>query len=364
MPSPLQVVIARIENVRPHPLADRLELADVCDHQVVLPIGKYRAGGLVVYFPVDVELPDVWIDRLGCRAFLHGAKKNRVGAATIRGEKSFGLVADIPLPHGADWQEGRNVAGYYGAKKYEPPTKPVAGDIEAYDETVDAFVDEYTHVRNGKLAGKVFRDGEVVVATEKIHGTNCKIGMVGDRVIAASMSHRRKRPMTADGEMALLGGEEMRRNTYWFPWTLQGCQELVREMRERFRVVLLYGEVFGGGVQNLDYGLSKGRGLAFRAFDLKLDGKYVGWDRLREVCAKHGIPMVPELYRGPFDRDTINALADGDSAVSATAQIREGVVVRPPAEEWRGEPPERVIFKFIGERYLALRRPGDDTTDV
>ena len=364
MPSPLQVVVARVRNVRPHPHADRLELADVCDHQVVLPRGKYAIGDLVVFFPVDVVLPEVWIERLGCGAFLHGSGKNRVGTAAIRGEKSFGLVVDIPQPHGADWREGRNVADYYGATKYEPPVKAVCGDIEAYDRTIDAFVEEYTHVRNGKLIRDVFLPGETVVATEKIHGANCKIGMVGDKVIAASMKHRRKRPRNADGTIALLGGKEMRNNTYWFPWTLRGCQELMREMRERFRVVLLYGEVFGGSVQNLDYGVPKGHGLSFRAFDLKLDGKFAGWSRLREICGKHGVPMVPELYRGPFDAEVIHALADGDSVVSKKPQIREGVVVRPLTEEWRGKPPERAILKYIGERHLADRHAGDDAFDM
>lgn len=364
MPSEFVVPVVELRDVRPHPHADRLDVAFALDFPVVLPRGKFKSGDRAVYFPVDAELPDEWIERFGCRGFLHGARQNRVGCATLRGETSFGLVVEIPLPHGADWRVGKNVSGYYKAVKYQPPAQAVAGDIAPYDESIDAFLDEYTHIRNGRLAGRAFVEGETVVVTEKIHGANVKFGMVGDKMVAASMKHRRKRPMRQDGRMAYLDDPECRRHTYWFPWTLSGCQELIRSLRERYKVVLLYGEVFGGGIQTLDYGIPKGHGLGFRAFDLKLDGKYLGWDRLVETCYKFEVPLVPMLHRGPFAPDRIRSFAEGESVLSAQPQIREGVVVRLPTDEMRGHPPERPIFKYISEAYLMRRREGDDKTDL
>ena len=361
MPSDFSVPVVELRNVRRHPNADRLDLADALGYQVVLPRGKYRDGDLAVYFPVDAELPDTWIDRFGCREFMRGPGRNRVGCAKLRGETSFGLVAEIP--DGVSWKAGQDVSGFYGASKHQPPACPVTGDIAAYDPEIDPYADPYTKIRNGRLARETFAPGETVVATEKIHGTNCRIGVVGKNMFAASMNHRRKFPELANKSVfkELFDYPEVARSTYWFPWTIEECRNLIFYLGRKHRTVILYGEVYGSGIQKMAYGLDNGyRG--FLAFDLKLDGKFLGWGKFQCLCAQCGVPTVPEVYRGPFDPARIMVFADGDSWVSKGRQIREGVVVRLPTDELRGG--ERPIFKYIGDNYLLGRKDGDDTTDA
>lgn len=113
------------------------------------------------------------------------------------------------------------------------------------------------------------------------------------------------------------------------------------------RQAVLYGEVFGRGVQSYDYGE---RSLAFRAFDLMLDGENVDRTTFASWCERVDLPTVPVLYEGPFSLDAIRAISDGDSAIGGT-HGREGVVVRPIQE--RHDPTiGRAILKYVGDRYL------------
>ena len=53
--SSLIVEVCRIDRVLPHPNADLLELAHIKGWQCVVPKGKYAAGSLVTYVPIDAR---------------------------------------------------------------------------------------------------------------------------------------------------------------------------------------------------------------------------------------------------------------------------------------------------------------------
>lgn len=376
----LVVPVVELENVRNHPNADKLDLADVLGYQMAIPKGKYKSGDKVVYFPADTLLPEEWADKFGCRDFLKGKEKDRVGKIRLRGEPSFGLVVDIP--EGLEADLGDNVADYFGCKKYEPPIKTTAGDAAKYNDLIDPFIERYTDIENGRIFVDVFEDGEEVIVTEKLHGSNCKVGTVKDvDIFAGSMSYRRKRPVkpkwvaktiwqkiwawafgipNIDAEF---DDEEMRRNTYWHPWTIKGVEELINELAETYNVVILYGEVIGGSVQKLTYGIPKGQGIGFRAFDLKVDGKYLDWGEFKELCDKHNVPTVPVLYRGAFSIDKVKELADGESTLEGASHIREGVVVK-PVKERTDIKIGRAVLKYIGTEYELSKHAKEDATDV
>ena len=168
--------------------------------------GPYAAGDLVTYVPVDAVLPPELSGRLGVTKYL---SKGRVRCARLRGEPSFGLIMDR---EDASWAEGTDVAAVYGITKYVPPLRPSAGDAESAHPL---FVG-YTEVENLRNFPSAFAEGEPVVATEKVHGTNCRVGLVDGELMAGSMGVRRKRP----------AGEALASSTYWFPTTLpasSGC---------------------------------------------------------------------------------------------------------------------------------------------
>lgn len=330
--SSLVVKVTRIDALAPHTNADALEIAVVGGWQCVVRKGEYRPGDKIVYFPPDTILPREVSDRFGVTQYL---AKGRIRCARLRGEPSFGLV----VRPDQDWPEGADVAGHYGATKYEPPVKMGAGDVERDHPLFPRYIE----IENLRSYPAVLHAGEPVVGTEKIHGTNCRVGVVEGQRMAGSKGLRRKEPA------------EYRTNTYWFPWTLDPVARLLTGLGGRHTQVILFGEVFGKGVQSLQYGRTD---LGFRAFDLLVDGRYLDYEAFLAVCREHGVDTVPELDRFAYDLAAVKAYSSGPAF--AGDHIREGVVVRPLLE--RTDPDVgRVILKYLSDAYLLGKH--EDFTD-
>jgi len=326
--SSLIVEISRIEAVAPHPNADALELGQIKGWQVCVPKGKYAPGDLVTYVPIDAVIPVEHSDRWGITKYL---SNGRVRCARLRGEPSFGVVLDREL----DWPEGADVAAHYGITKYEPPLRLNAGDAEPEH----ALFFRYSEVENMRNFPAIFTSDEPVIVTEKIHGTNCRVGIVEGQVVAGSRLQQRKRPE----------GDAFERSTYWFPYSLESVKSLLHSVQETgARQVILFGEVYGSKIQSLDYGC-KGK-LGFRAFDLLVDGDWVDWHAFTGLCETHGVEWVPEIWTGPFSLDQIRQVASGQTQLEA-GHIREGVVVK-PLKGRRHPALGRVVLKYISDEYL------------
>jgi len=314
----------------------------------------YAEGDRGVYFPADTLIPEEWAEKFGVRHYLHGPNKDRVKHAKLRGEPSFGVL--VRLPEDVDWEVGKNVAEYYGAQKYLPPVKFRGGDIAPYDNDIDPHFVKYTNIQNGKLLFEKFLAGEEVVATEKVHGCNSRVSVIGSLELAGSHTTRKKRPDEGD-EKRHQGGA----STYWYPWSIPGVADMLHHLQETHNVVILFGEIYG--LQSLKYGIDRRKGLGYRAFDLYVDGKYLDWPEVEKICAEFGVPTVPVLYRGLFDLAKIQEVSKGNSVIDGANHIREGVVVK-PVKERRDPALGRVILKFLSDDYLLSKHKKKDTTDV
>jgi len=355
MASSCVVPVVELKNVRPHPNADKLEICDVLGYQMCVPKGRYKDGDVGVYFPADVLLPAEWAEKFEVRNFLRGKNKDRVGKIKLRGEPSFGLVVDIP--EGQDWKLGDNVADYFGATKYEPPIRPGVQNMAAYDGNIDPYFEEYTDIENGKLFIDIFEEGEEVIATEKIHGTNSRVGIINGCPVAGSHTTRKQRPREkidthgVDKEIPCeWDSNKVKHDIYWSPWSIEKVRRLLLTLAEGGRSVILYGEVYGRSIQSLGYGYEKGKGFGYRAFDLKINGKYLDYDGFASYCTAFGIEQVPVIYRGPFYFEKINEVADGQSIMPNANHCREGVVVK-PVHERNHVKIGRVVLKYIGTEY-------------
>ena len=94
---------------------------------------------------------------------------------------------------------------------------------------------------------------------------------------------------------------------YWFPTTVPGVVPLLTELAGggTRTSAILFGEVYGSKVQSLAYG--QAGTLGFVAFDAMADGRYLDVDEFAALCARHGVPTAPELYRGPFSVEAIRS---------------------------------------------------------
>ena len=337
--SDLIVPVVKVQNVRVHPNADTLDLCDVLGYQVVVGRGQYKDGDLCVYFPMDVCLPSAVSEPLGCKKYLGGPEQTRVGRIKLRGEASFGIL--IAKPEDQYWIEGDNVATYYGCTKWVGPVKFTSGDMAGYDELIDPFFEEFTHIQNGRIYSRVFEEGEYVIVTEKIHGANCRIGLINGIWVAGSHHTRRKLP---EGEGDFTG--------YWTPMNYEGVRRMIMRLNELNdgKPVIIYGELYGKGVQSLTYGCPNSQ--AFRAFGASVGGRYLSWTALSALAVHCGLEMCPVIWAGEYSLDKMKELADGKSRLAD--HMREGIVVYPVTE--RTHPKiGRVVLKFIGKEYLMSK---------
>ena len=111
--------IETIEEVNPHPNADRLEICKVLGYNVIARKDEHVPGDKVIFIKPDTVLPDDdW-----AKEYKKYSPK-RVKAVKLRGEWSEGIIID-PYEVGWDipsvWDVGKDVSDKLGIVKYEPP---------------------------------------------------------------------------------------------------------------------------------------------------------------------------------------------------------------------------------------------------
>lgn len=304
--------------LRSHPNADALSIADIegSAWQVVVRTEDFEAEGAGIYIPVDTVVPET-------EEFEFLKSKNfRIKAIRLRGEYSYGLL----IPNREGLPVGEDVTDKLGIKQYEPPVPiDMSGDVERAAD----WVVTYTDIERYENYPDVLVEGEEVVVTEKIHGSNLRVTRKGDRLFVGG--HNR---MFKESEKSL----------YWRVIRKQGIDEsLMQGLPEE---VVLFGEAYGRKVQNLSYGQSTQQVVFYDAFK---HGRYFSWDETAALLEQLGLSMVPLLYRGNFSLSQIRALATGPTCLGAE-HMREGVVVKPLAERTDAEL-GRVILKFLNPEY-------------
>jgi RNA ligase (TIGR02306 family) len=344
-----------IENiaVHPHPNADRLEYAQVGLYNVVVPKGTYKTGDEVFYIPEFAVLPEALIVALGLEGKLAGRSKNRVKPIRLRGLLSQGLVASLDIAEGELDRTVRDHSKQLGIEKWEPEIPvALAGDVTPAPELV-----RWIDIENIKKFPDMFKEGELVVVDEKVHGTATCVTVV-DALAEPTVY------VTSKGigsrNLAL---KENPKNAYWrmfHKYDLLGFAQFIASRFENISKVALFGETYGS-VQDLHYGLNNE--LGFILFDIHLtrttkEGNVTEWvdpETAEKLAAEAGVPLAPRLYEGPYSLEKITELAYGPEKVSGTeANIREGVVVRPAAlnsdKIFEGS---RKIGKFVSDDYLT-----------
>jgi RNA ligase (TIGR02306 family) len=324
--SSLIVRVCKIDEVVAHDNADRLEVCKVGGWQCIVAKDQYRAGDLVIYVPIDSVFPQPLSDKIGVTKYL---SKQRVKTAKLRGVISQGVI--MSATEVADAVEGQDVAEILGITKYEVPVQGQSTGGIPRPQHPDFL--RYTDIENIKNYPNVLIEGEDVIMTEKIHGTNFRAANIVTETEGVSGqagfhvgSHR-------------MDFVETPENLYWRAAKKYKLDQLLPPGYQ------IFGEVYGKGIQKLTYGLED---FDVLFFDLMKDLKYVGYDEFVSFCRERGLPIVPELYRGPWNQTWL-AQANGQSTL--TTHIREGFVVKPVTERWDHKV-GRVALKAIGDQYL------------
>lgn len=187
--------VTKLKNVRKHPNADRLVLADVFDSTVVVGANS-QDGDVIIYFPCDGQLSKDYCDynnlvrkkdengnNIG--GFLDPDKRN-VKAIKLRGERSDGLV--MPLSSldyiSKDLKDmlvvGDQITVLDGkevCRKYIPRCKKPKvsnGQIKKQKRKINEFPLFEEHRDTEQLDYNIasFKPGDLVSLTLKMHGTS------------------------------------------------------------------------------------------------------------------------------------------------------------------------------------------------
>jgi hypothetical protein len=436
--STLVVEVCEVGSVEKHPYAERLGIATVKGWKTAVgydpAAGKYEfeAGEKCVYFPPDSVLPPElanspykvcktkgckaynktpgqlsasqqpkegkcalcgseleWRDgtpgRTGAMAFCaelpadeHCVRPlgGRVRAARIRGLQSFGFIMKIDPALGDDpnWAVGTDLREHFGVTKWEPPIENADGEVEPAHPAFHEYSD-IEHLAN--FPGAITA-GEEVVFTEKLHGKNCRLGLIlaeneGGKSdwmwMAGSHGQRRKElfgverrfrasdlveQMVLQTEDVPVGpvfaydggkfwrvteakrGEKgvelraaevvkngygeyeprMRRSEFWEPLT-DNVKALLTHVRDELAWPQAKQGVvlFGELYGTQDMKYGLKNARGFRAFDLAVNGQYLDFDVKVELCTRFGVETVPTLYRGPFEEKLVEKHTDGPTTM-------------------------------------------------
>ena len=336
--STLRAEVVRVV-VEPHPNADRLDLVKVKGWQCVSAKGQFKTGDLAIYLPVDSVLPAPLVSELGIEKMY----SKRLRTIKLRGYISQGVVMKYSLPpfDGTMMNplcEGDDVTNMLGITKYEVPIPVSMAGKQLPD---DPRFQKYTDIENIKNYPDAMVPGELVIVTEKIHGTNGRAAKIDGKLVVGS--HR-------------LNLVEAEGNLYWRAAKLLGLQDKLRDGEQ------VCFEVYGHKVQKLVYGKKPGE-IAVGIFDVIKDNRYLDYPEFQGFLAERGLVghAVPLIVMAQWSPDMVK-LADGKSTI-APDQIREGVVIKPAKERYSEKLQGRCIVKSINDEYLAKADQKDDSEE-
>jgi RNA ligase (TIGR02306 family) len=344
--------------LEPIPDKDRIATVTIGGYDVIVRKEDFKEGDNGLFIAVDSIIPEEIKNYYGLNFLKKG---NRVKTLKLGNTWSQGLF----LPVNNRWLQEKfelgaagvheNIADKLGITKWEPTVRLTRG------------MDKHTKVRNWPDPrievydidsiqrpdyAEMFSENDEVVITEKIHGMNASYCVINGaiKVMSRKVCFERDRPASILNED--IGNQT---NIFYHIYDKYGLEDHLKYYADIGANVVIRGEVFGKGVQDLTYGLD---GADFRAFDVQLEiGKYLDFDEMEGFCSDHDIPVVPTLYRGKYDKDLATHLAEQNSTIYET-QMSEGIVIRDPREVTEKNQHRRVL-KLVSKRYLSK----DDTNE-
>lgn len=366
-----RVPVTKIKEVMKHPNADRLSIYKVFDFNVVGGLDQYAVGQTCVYVPIDAILSQ-WLEE---KLFRPDSKikltKSRIKQIRIRGAVSQGMLITMDdvkeklkkIPDEAD-----DISELLGITKYEPPTPSFQqndkGPKSRNKPKENPYFHKYDGLQNYKYYNELFVEGQPVVYEEKIHGTHLRAGKLP--FVAKTWWEKVKGYFGFNPEFEFCWGSNnvqlQQRKKYKGYYEDDIYTKAVKKYGLELALnknEVVYCELFGPGIQkDYDYGLTEHQIVVFDIKVLADDRKSWRWltvDEKSAWCQETGLPQTPILYRGPHFKDLAYTYTKGSSTIG-TQKIREGIVIRDPAEttSYMG----KKFVKYISEDYLDL-----DNTD-
>ena len=314
--------IEEIKEIRPHPNADKLDLAYVLGWQAVVRKGEFSAGERCVFIVIDTILPDApWSEFLK-----KGDKPIRLRTVKLRGEFSQGLVLPMSvLPENVQrWGVGSDVGSELGVKRYEKEIlAQLSGEVKcSFPEYLAPKTDEDNGLSNPELVEGII--GKDCVITQKLDGSSMTV-IVQEGEIQHVCSRR----------MSLKKSDT---NSFWI-----AAKKIDLPLTGFY---IIQGELMGPGIQGNQLELKSPEMFVFQIW---MGGKWLEYSFMRFVARKLCLQSVPFVDQKVIDSsEEVQEIADRQFLPSG--ESAEGVVVRP--SDMRSSGIGRPLgFKIINRNY-------------
>lgn len=273
-------------------------------------------------------------------------------------------MGDYDLKAGSDCME------FLGITKYEPPVKQIqlaSGRKIKYRDNQNFHV--YYKFPNLKNVAGRFTEDDYVQITRKLHGTNARFGIV--RKSSLSFLDKVKKwfglaDKWVDYEY-VYGSHNVEKGsdsqgfystdvwrTIAEKYTIkERLWRLVKSMRveEVGSGVVLYGEIYGAGIQkNYEYGLSD---TQFAGFDFTINGDYSNTETSEIVIQDLlELPHVELLYEGMWSQEVQDSFVF-KNFIEGTKVPHEGIVIKHVSGD------RNKVAKVINPDYLIYGEKND-----
>lgn len=382
------VYVTKLKNVRPHPNADRLQLAD-CFGNTVCVSFDHTEGELGVYLPTDGQISEEFgkandlfrrKDENGNNVggFIDPVKRN-VQCIRLRGERSDGLFLPLtclePFGDTSGLKEGDIVTVFNGheiARKYIPKTNHRNHVSGAHNKTkkkkvvIEVIFPQHIDSPQLKYNLNSFKSGDLITITEKLEGTSHRSALlpvkktnffrrlfgISEKVVYKDYCGSRRVIINQNNsETGYYGDNNFRLDIHkrLLPhltpnlevfgeivgWPGEGKPPLMGEVDTKClgdkNFTKNYGEkmVFHYGCKNGEYDF-----YIYRICELDEDGEVkieYSTDQIISWCELHGFKYVPVLYRG-FLKEAEDILKLGETYCDGESTLahhwREGCVIR------------------------------------
>jgi RNA ligase (TIGR02306 family) len=297
---------------------------------------EFKVNDACVFFEIDSVLPIAqWNDHLRKEP----NKPLRIKTIRLRGQLSQGLAMPMSIIPTGEYEVGQDVTELVGVTKYEPVVPAhLSGMAKGNFPAFLHKTDETRLQSEPRVLDEAISKGLVLVGTLKMDGTSFTAYRRDDEFGVCSRN---------------LDLKETEDNAHWRMARKLKLEEILRSEPSNLSI---QGEIVGPSIQANRLGLSESKLYLFNLFDIDT-GKYLSHTELSAFAEKHGLKVVPTVYRldfggvvGPRDVNHLLNIANNLNYDNGTPA--EGIVWRSMCETHSDVLKGRLSFKTISNRYL------------
>jgi len=326
-----------IKNIKVHPNADSLEIAEVLGWQTVVKKGIHKEGNKVVFITIDTVVPHYhWSDFLADPK--NPDKPIRLKNIKVRGEFSAGLVIRLSefTPSFGQYDVGTDVTEILGITKYikEIPANLSGETLSDFPTHIISKTDEDNGLNDPELVNKVLYHEPFLTVTQKLDGSSITL-IIEDGILSQVCTRN-------------LSKKETENNTFW-----KAARKL--SIPENWTGTI-QGELCGNGIQRNQLKLEDVRIFVFQ---IKTNEKYMTYDEMKDFCTNKlkcdVVPLVSHLNVETSVKLWVNPLQKlqevADKQKYSSGLDGEGIVVRPQSYPRSFQSRRPLGFKLINRNY-------------